>query len=75
MCPEVLSGEEKGNSPAVDVWAMGCILYCLVSGKLPFTGDTASEIVESILAGNIKIPTDLNLSEDCATMIKRYIIH
>jgi serine/threonine protein kinase len=35
---------------------MGCILYHLVTGKLPFNGSTSSEIVDSILAANVKIP-------------------
>ena len=59
----MLSGNEKGNSPAVDVWAMGCILYYLVVGKLPFNGNTSSEIVESILAAKVKIPGELGLTE------------
>lgn len=72
MCPEVLSGNEKGNSPGVDVWAMGCILYHLVVGRLPFNGATPSEVVESILTADVIIPPELGLSDDCTSLIKRY---
>lgn len=38
MAPEILSGLEKENSPAADVWVMGIIFYYLLFGKLPFVG-------------------------------------
>jgi serine/threonine protein kinase len=37
MAPEVLSRREKNNSAAVDVWACGVMLYCMVFGRLPFS--------------------------------------
>jgi serine/threonine protein kinase len=40
MAPEVLSGAEKENSPAADVWALGCIFYYLLEGRPPFVGKT-----------------------------------
>jgi serine/threonine protein kinase len=40
MAPEVLSKKEKINTAGVDVWACGVILYTLVYGKLPFTGNS-----------------------------------
>lgn len=41
MSPEILSGKEKINTPAVDVWACGVILYYLLFGVLPFTGGSS----------------------------------
>lgn len=73
MCPEVLNGDEKGNSPAIDVWAMGCILYHLVVGKMPFNGNTPQEVVASIISGEFCIPPELNLSADCTKLIKRLL--
>ena len=36
MPPEIISGKEKGFSPAADVWACGIILYILLFGFNPF---------------------------------------
>lgn len=49
MSPEVLSGVEKGNSTAVDVWSMGCIFYYMLFGKLPFIGKTSAETIKLII--------------------------
>lgn len=42
MAPEILSGKMKVNSPAVDVWACGIILYQLIIGNVPFDGLSSS---------------------------------
>jgi serine/threonine protein kinase len=49
MSPEVLSGQEKGNSPAVDVWALGCIFYYMLFGVLPFVAKYSGEIIKLIV--------------------------
>ncbi|ETK93919.1 NEK/NEK1 protein kinase [Phytophthora nicotianae CJ01A1] len=46
MAPEVLDGKEYSFSS--DVWALGCVLYELCTGKPPFTANNAAQLVNKI---------------------------
>jgi calcium-dependent protein kinase len=43
MAPEVLNGK---YGLECDMWSMGVIIYILLSGYLPFTGDNRSDVFE-----------------------------
>lgn len=47
MAPEQLRGEIAG--PAADIFAMGVTLYQLLSGKMPFEGETPEQCTAAIL--------------------------
>ncbi len=48
MSPEQLKSS-KDVDPRTDLWALGVILYQLVSGRLPFNADTMAELVVQVL--------------------------
>ena len=53
LAPEVCGySDEYTNLPinpyAIDIWAMGITLYCLVFGQVPFTGNTEFEVFHAI---------------------------
>lgn len=47
MSPEQAEGRE--TDPRTDIWALGVMLYEMVSGKLPFKGPTTSHTIVAIL--------------------------
>eukprot|EP01097_Dermamoeba_algensis_P002876 TRINITY_DN2144_c0_g1_i1.p1 TRINITY_DN2144_c0_g1~~TRINITY_DN2144_c0_g1_i1.p1 ORF type:complete len:267 (+),score=66.10 TRINITY_DN2144_c0_g1_i1:253-1053(+) len=57
LAPEVLTCQLHGKtySTPVDMWALGCILYILLSGKPPFGSDSQAELFSSIVKGNFSL--------------------
>ncbi len=50
VSPERLTGE--GPSPSDDLWAIGVLLYLLVTGALPFQGDTPTALLKAIYSAD-----------------------
>jgi serine/threonine-protein kinase len=46
LAPEQLHGQQA--TPSTDLWAVGVMLYEALSGRLPFSGDTAFAIAYSV---------------------------
>lgn len=49
MAPEQVRGEVHRLDGRADLWALGVILYQLLSGRLPFRGDSYGQISDEIL--------------------------
>jgi serine/threonine protein kinase len=72
MAPEVIRGE--GSSTASDLYAMGIILYELLTGTTPFGGGTPREITRRHLEDEV-VPPSLRCEDDLPPMLERIVLH
>jgi serine/threonine protein kinase len=73
MSPETLSGKLKKVHPGLDIWSMGCILFALVCGYLPFAEPTNKATAEKIVACNYVYPPKITLSREIKDLITKML--
>ena len=49
MSPEQAEGRVDLIGTATDIYSLGAILYQILSGRMPYTGTSAQEIIQKVL--------------------------
>ena len=53
------------------MWSLGVVLYELLTGVLPFEGQSIEELMQNILKGEFEIPEEL--SPNCIDLLQKMI--
>ena len=72
--PEVLKNNYDSKC---DIWACGVIMYILLSGEIPFAGDSEEEIIKSIMNKKVSFDSSFfnNVSEEAKDLIQKCLIY
>lgn len=69
MAPEILRDIPYDYS--VDFWSLGCMMFDMLTGSPPFTGNNNKKIMDKILANKLKIP--FYLTNDAKDLLLRLL--
>lgn len=58
ISPEQAKGETP--DPRIDIYSLGVTMYEMLCGKLPYDGSTTKEIALKHIAGDVKLPSEIN---------------
>lgn len=73
VAPEVL--QKKPYSFSCDVWSIGCILFALVTGSLPFDHETKKETIRLTVESPLSLndPAWQTVSNPCQDLVKKML--
>ena len=70
MSPEIVGKRENPGAPA-DVWALGVLLFVMLTGSFPFKAGSDRELYRLILKGSFEVPTCV--SSQAKALIRRIL--
>lgn len=77
VSPEML--QESISLPASDIWALGCIIFRMLTGRNAFNGITEHQLFQNILKcelsqKNSKTPLESEIGEDALDLINKLLV-
>lgn len=74
VSPEILL--RKPYDHQSDMWSVGCIVFLLLSGNLPFMGRSQKELFRKIVSGKYEFAEEdwKEISEDAKDLVKRMLV-
>merc|ERR1719473_1877106 len=69
--PEVIAGQ-RYQGPQADTWSCGVMLFALLTGGLPFDGDSVPQLLRAVKAGKFAVPRWVD--PDAAALIKSMLV-
>ncbi|XP_062434054.1 ribosomal protein S6 kinase beta-2 isoform X3 [Rhea pennata] len=69
MAPEILV--RSGHNRAVDWWSLGALMYDMLTGSPPFTGENRKKTIDKILKGKLVLPP--YLTPDARDLLKKFL--
>ena len=70
MAPEIVSKKDYFGAP-VDIWALGVLLFVLLTGLFPFKASDEKELYKKILKGGFEFPP--HLSDTAKSLIAKML--
>jgi len=73
MAPEVLAGAMYDSQ--ADIWSFGVTLFELLTGKVPFDGNSSREIMNEHVQSTISFPKSDSISYLCMDFISHCLVY
>eukprot|EP01063_Lacrimia_lanifica_P041138 TRINITY_DN9510_c2_g1_i1.p1 TRINITY_DN9510_c2_g1~~TRINITY_DN9510_c2_g1_i1.p1 ORF type:complete len:739 (+),score=264.32 TRINITY_DN9510_c2_g1_i1:176-2392(+) len=73
MAPEIFLDQVLGCGPEIDWWALGVLLYNMLTGYYPFLRRTAQDTVTAIMHEDLVFPPDVSLSENGRDLVRKLL--
>ena len=74
MAPEVLNETDTSATKALDIWAVGIILYLMVFGYHPFKTKDKDQTLKNILEMRVKFPPEVACTPECKDLIRNMLM-
>ena len=74
VSPEILMRQSYDQQ--TDMWSVGCIMFLLLSGNLPFNGRSQKELFRKIVSGKYEFKEEGwdGVSEDAKDLVKKLLV-